>query len=170
MRGTLKGMVFVTNKKEIDYYATDTNRMPEEITYLESLSLKRWCDTDWWWTEKENILPVSYNQNIVLGDFTINYLMYDNIFAGIEVTFDNQKIFFASSQVLSYNRVVTLSHYLEGQDYDLAILRDNFRLLSCFDDCVAVTYDKHDGCDYSFEERREYVVWIWRANLFEREP
>ena len=102
---------------------------------------------------KGNILPVSYNQNIVLGDFTINYLMYDNIFAGIEVTFDNQKIFFASSQVLSYNRVVTLSHYLEGQDYDLAILRDNFRLLSCFDDCVAVTYDKRDGCDYSFEEQ-----------------
>lgn len=150
--GDIERYGFVTNKKEIDYYATDTNRTPEEITYLESLSLKGGV-TLTGVDGKGNILPVSYNQNIVLGDFTINYLMYDNIFAGIEVTFDNQKIFFASSQVLSYNRVVTLSHYLEGQDYDLAILRDNVRLLSCFDDCVAVTYDKHDGCDYSFEEQ-----------------
>lgn len=150
--GDIERYGFVTNKKEIDYYATDTNRTAEEITYLESLSLKGGV-TPAGVDGKGNILPVSYNQNIVLGDFTINYLMYDNIFAGIEVTFDNQKIFFASSQVLSYNRVVTLSHYLEGQDYDLAILRDNFRLLSCFDDCVAVTYDKQGGCDYSFEEQ-----------------
>ena len=150
--GDIERYGFVTNKKTIDYYATDTNRTAKEIAYLESLSLKNGITLNGV-DGRANILSVFYNKEIVFGDFTLNYLMFDDIFAGIEVSFDNQKIFFASSQVLSYNRVEILNSYLKSQKYDLAILRDNASLSSCFANCVTVAYDNIEGCDYSFEKQ-----------------
>ena len=98
--GDIERYGFVTNKKTIDYYATDTNRTVKEIVYLESLSLKNGITLNGV-DGRANILSVFYNKEIVFGDFTLNYLMFNDIFAGIEVYFDNQRDLYSNFNMLS---------------------------------------------------------------------
>ncbi len=139
-----------TKVRDLDFIVSDGVLDKEGIKIIDNYACNCAVVKDSLSSERDDIVEAKINQNMTLGDFNIKYIEEDNVFVGIEISYSNRSIFFASSDKMSYNESAKAAKYLSGQDYNLAILGHNDRLSSLF--AGATTASLAGTKDLSYKE------------------
>lgn len=141
--------LFLTNKSgEVLYIGNDFYYLQEEWLYFNKISnVDYFVAVDTSWKSGDNFLTASREykaQEIIccqdnftnaieekvinsnaphfVGDFLVEYIYKNAEYVGLKIDFDNNSIFFASNQNLSYNSYTYMANEISKESFDVVFL------------------------------------------------